>query len=257
MHIEKRHIKLVQSLAQKKYRNEHKKFVLEGYKLIQEALNSNVSFDFIVYNKELVEKKGYESLLAELQKRNIEIYWAHESELEKISNFSTSDGVLAVAKQISLGNDELGDSILVFDQLNDPGNLGTIIRTADWFGIDAIVLGEGSVDMYNPKVVRASMGSLFRVLILTQVDLKKFLNNKKSEYQVFGTSLQGELLDEKGTIQFQKHEKKIFLFGSESHGLGEDLENVCHSLIKIPGGENAESLNLGISAGIIMYQFGK
>ena len=254
MHIEKKYLKFIQSLVQKKQRQQNKQFVLEGAKLIQEALDNNVSFDYVVYNKDLVKKRGYESLIVALRDAGIKIMWGHESEIQKISNFTTSDGLLAVAHMAEYKKSINSSLVLVFEGINDPGNLGTIIRTADWFGISDIVLGEGSVDMYNPKVVRATMGSLFRVRIHPHVNIEEFLSQQQNSYTIWGTSLQGDDFTDDVINKFQDTSPKVIVFGNESHGLSENVEKMCEHLIKIIGVGQAESLNLALSAGILMYE---
>jgi TrmH family RNA methyltransferase len=143
--------------------------------------------------------------------------------------------------------------VLALDQVRDPGNLGTIIRTADWFGIDRIVAASGSVDIWNPKVVQASMGSVFRIPF-HYVDLQQFLNTHAAHVPVYGTLLEGEDVT---TVRFKSG--GIVVIGNESHGISEQIRPLITERITIPGalkGPNgrAESLNASIAAALICYE---
>lgn len=252
MHITKSQIKYITSLAQKKYREKSGRYVIEGYKLIKEALDSNVSFEYIVYNKTILSKDHYKALFNELYDVTSDIYWAHESEIQKLSTFETAEGLLAVVKVVESPEIE-GPCIIGLDAVNDPGNLGTIIRTADWFGVKTLLLGKGTVDVYNPKVVRATMGSLFHVNIVNNVDLVQLVQDlQKKKYRIRGAALKESV----SLKDLQKYDKQVVLFGNESHGLSKELLSLCDDRFTISQGENgqAESLNVGISVGISLAE---
>lgn len=249
MHISKNQIKHINSLSQKKYRQRHESYVIEGYTLLKEALDSNVSFEYLVYTKSALEKPRYKELVDSLYDFTEKMLWASDAEIKKFSNFETSDGILGVTK-MPQGQQVQGDTILALDAINDPGNLGTIMRTAEWFGVETIILGEGSVDPFNAKVVRSSMGSLFRINIISANNLVTVLQDlKKKKYRLVATVLDGDK-----TMQEIDGQKKVIVMGSESHGISDEVRAECDDFIKIKGTGKAESLNVGVAAGIILSQ---
>lgn len=249
MHISKNQIKHINSLSQKKYRQRHESYVIEGYTLLKEALDSNVSFEYLVYTKSALEKPRYKELVDGLYDFTENMLWASDAEIKKFSSFETSDGILGVTK-MPQGQELQGDTILALDTLNDPGNLGTIIRTAEWFGVETIFLGEGSVDPFNAKVVRSSMGSIFRMNIVGTKSLAESLQYlKKKKYRIIGTVLDGDK-----TINEIDNEKIVIVMGSESHGISDEVRAICDDFVKIKGTGRAESLNVGVATGIILSQ---
>ena len=163
MSLSKNHIKLITSLSQKKYRQKHKLFVVEGVKVVQEFLNSSYELE-IVFSTDT----DFSST-----NKFIEVT---DQELKKISSLKNPNKVLAIFKIPNQINPITGGLILALDSINDPGNLGTIIRLCDWFGIEQLVCSNETVDCFNSKVVQASMGSLTRVAV-SYLDLKKYLQN--------------------------------------------------------------------------------
>ena len=210
--ITKNQLKLIRSLQQKKYRKENKLFIVEGVKNIKELLKS----DFTVNS--LYATSEWEGVYE--HKINIS-----NKELSQISTLSTPDKVLAL---VSFPEQDLTTNsslILVLDNINDPGNLGTIIRTADWFGVSQIICSENSVDCFNPKVVQATKGSIFRTNV-TYTNLINFFETNK--LPVYGATLKGVNLRE------SKLQDGVVLMGSESHGIGEALMKFVTHEISIP-----------------------
>ncbi|HAO52588.1 TPA: RNA methyltransferase, partial [Candidatus Magasanikbacteria bacterium] len=161
-------------------------------------------------------------------------------------------GVLAVIDQTEILADQLTDGpIICLDAIKDPGNLGTIIRTADWFGFKNILLSEDTVDVYNPKTVRSTMGSIFHVQIAKTGNLLNTLEKLKKdyEYKIYSLDLEGD-----SHKKMKQEAKAIYIFGSESQGLRSDLEKIVDKSYSIAGNGQAESLNVAISAAIIMAQ---
>ena len=225
--------KYINSLQQKKFRAQHGTFLVEGEKMVEELIQSNFEIEHVFVVKGC-QINGFES---------IEI---SEKEMKYISALSTPSNFLAVAKQkqqqVDLSKTNL---VLVLDNIKDPGNLGTIIRTADWFGINSIVCSNECVDVYNPKVVQATMGSIFRANVL-YVNLVEFFQKNKS-IPVYGALLEGENVYEK-PIQ----DKKAFLLrGSESFGISKELTSFITNKIMIPKFGGAESLNVSVATGIL------
>lgn len=248
--LSKNQLKLINSLRLSKNRQEEGLFIAEGVKLVDELLSS----DFAV--EKIFATDGWISG-SHIPKHRylVDIVEISQQELEKISVLNTPNQVLAIARipETHAAGDFSGEWVLALDQIRDPGNLGTIIRTADWFGIDRIVAASGSVDIWNPKVVQASMGSVFR-MPFHYVDLQKFLNTHASQVPVYGTLLEGEDVT---TVRFKTG--GIVVIGNESHGISEEIIPLITGRITIPGAlkgpkGRAESLNASIAAALICYE---
>lgn len=256
MHVNKSQIKLINSLSIKKYRLREKKFVIEGYKLTKEALDNNADFDFLVYSKTILDKPKYKSLLDDITKSKINVFWASDAEIKKISEMEASDGIIGVINiPKCLSSEALGEKVIVaLDGVSDPGNMGTIIRTCDWFGVKTVLCSKTCVDIYNPKVLRGTMGSIFHINVQDNVDFETEINTLKGEkYNILGTSI--NVKDRLGSFELKiGNEKFVLLFGNETHGLSKELEQKCDSLIKIEGFGKAESLNVGVACGVVLYK---
>jgi TrmH family RNA methyltransferase len=244
--LSKSQISFIKSLHQKKYRNENGLFLIEGIKSINEFINSNYQIHSIY---------GVSQYLAMLQKNsaNIKLFEVNNVELEKISTLKTPQGILALVhlpKQGVIDIAKLKNNFsLVLDDVQDPGNLGTIIRTADWFGINNIICSEHTVDAYNPKTVQSTMGSLCRVNIF-YTNLLQFLNAVKMP--VFGALLSGENI-----YKVNWPQEGLILLGNEGHGISNDLTVKITTPVTIPRIGEAESLNVAVSAAIFCSEIGR
>jgi TrmH family RNA methyltransferase len=236
--LSKNKIKLIRSLQNKKFREEEKLFVVEGKKSVLELLSSDFKVQSVICTENfLKEHKGL------LLNREFELESCSPSELESISSFKTNETILAVAKiKQNLPPKKMEGLVLVLDRINDPGNLGTIIRTADWFEIKTFIASNGTVDFYNSKVLQASMGSFTRVSIY-YTDLGGFL--KESRLPVYAAQKNGKNLH---TFSFKKD--CCLILGSESHGISGDLTPFITEKIGIPGSRKTESLNVASAAAI-------
>jgi len=240
--ISKNQIKLLQSLKIKKYRIQHNNFIAEGPKLAQDIIHSDL---------QVIEVYALESWLKNnarlIEDRNLDTYMVTEKELERISFMKSPSEVLLrisipkLSKYIS----HTGYALLL-DRINDPGNLGTIIRTADWFGIDHIILSEDCADPFNPKTVQSSMGSIGRVKLFKE-NLETIC--RETKMPCYAAELGGEHMA-KTTFA----ENGMLIIGSESHGIDPDILALASQKIKIEGRGYAESLNAAIATGIICYQ---
>lgn len=239
----KSEVKYIQSLYHKKFRDEHGCFVMEGEKMIKELLSMKKGNVKILYAlKDWVDAN--KTLLGVLNK-NLHVIESHE--MEKISFHKTASPVLAVVQKpemVALFNSK-GPAIML-DTIQDPGNLGTIIRTADWFGIKNIFCSYGTADCFNPKVIQSSMGSIFRVNIL-YVDLLGVIEENQ-DVPVWISSLEGDDIR-----QVQPPEKIFLVIGNESKGVHESIRHKAVQKVFIPGSGEAESLNAAVAAGIMMY----
>lgn len=247
--ISKRIISEIRSLHLDKNRKEQQLFIAEGEKVVSELLNSDLQVKLIAGTE-----KFRASINAEWQQ--IEYIEISETELLKISLLRSPNNVLAVAKiPFSLPVDfkRESQSMLFLDGIKDPGNMGTLIRTADWFGIRHIMCSIDCVNVYNPKVVQSAMGSLFRVQLNYGL-LSTFISEAKSTgiYQVVGASADGVPYEQCHTTK-----PVILVIGSESHGLTEEVLSLLDikSAIQKSSGSKAESLNAGIAGGILMAHF--
>ena len=233
--INNREIKLINSLKRKKNRIEEGLFVVEGEKNAEELLHSNFQTIRIYATKDWSN---------EVEHIKISV-----KELDRISSLSTPNRVLALVKVPEQELINTSITSLVIDGVNDPGNLGTIIRTANWFGIKQVICSSNSVDKFNPKVIMASMGAIFKTNVL-YTDLHQFLSDSK--LPIYGALLEGESL-----YNVKLNNPCSLLLGSESHGISKELIPLITNKTTIPGGENTESLNLGVSAAIYCSEYFK
>jgi TrmH family RNA methyltransferase len=241
-------IKLIRSLDQKKYRNIHGLYVAEGEKIVCEILESNVKYEKVLVTEKWIKKHKD---LFEKNEKSITII--SETILNKISFLHTPNEALALMpiQYPKLENvDFKGRLIIVLDQIQDPGNMGTIIRIADWFGIDTIVCSENCVDVYNPKVIQATMGAFLRVKIY-YTKLIDFLKEQKSNnLPIYGATLNGEIIYTTKLTDYG-----IILMGNESKGIDENLLSLIDKPLFIPKYGGAESLNVSVATGIICSEF--
>ena len=231
--LSKNQIKFIKSLKQKKFRLQHQLFVVEGEKIVNEFLNSDWEIKQIYATKEW---KG-------------DAVKVSNKELERISFLKKPNKVLAIIKIPQRKSIVSGNLVLALESVKDPGNLGTIIRLADWFGIQHIICSQNCVELYNPKVVQATMGSICRIQV-QYLNLKSTLKNM-TDYKICAA-----VMDGKSVFSVEKLEKRIVLLGSESHGISSELLELAHQKVTIPKSENsqAESLNVANACGIILAQ---
>ncbi|RBP46645.1 TrmH family RNA methyltransferase [Garciella nitratireducens] len=242
-------------LHQKKYRNQKRKYFIEGIKMLEEAIKWNNSFEAILYSSKLFDVNGGKELYQKLLKIDIPIFELKHTLFKELCFTENSQGIMAVLKQPSYFLKDVLDedfsSIIVLENIQDPGNLGTIIRTADAAGFNAVFLSKGCVDLYNDKTLRATMGSFFHLPIVQGVELERFICDLiEKEYQVVGSSLHTDYYYHK--VEYSK--KKALIIGNESHGISQAVEKLCTNLVKVPILGHAESLNAAIAAGILMYK---
>lgn len=237
--VSKNQIKLITSLQQKKYRKQHELFFAEGIKVIQELLNSNF---------ELYHLFSVEAIFDTLPQNKVTLI--SEAELKKISALTTPNTCLALFRIPEEKPVVESGLILALDDIRDPGNLGTILRLSDWFGISHVVCSNETVDIYNPKVVQATMGSITRVNVI-YTDLEAFLD--QTELPVFGTFMDG------ANIYEQKlPENGIIVMGNEANGISESIEKQTTERLSIPRFgdlQRTESLNVATATAIILSEF--
>ena len=241
--LTKNKIKFINSLSQKKNRVKNNCFVVEGDKIVVELIDSDFKIRTLYTTKKWLEENK-ENLY------NLEIITLSNLELKKISQLSSPNNVLAIVekKDIIFKSSNLSGITLVLDQISDPGNLGTIIRLCDWFGIKNIICSENSVDYLNTKVIQSTMGSIFRVNIFYKKLVSFF---KPTKFPVYAACLDGV------NIKSHKIESDCFiLMGNESNGISKELECFINTRIKIPNNRRgAESLNVACATSIFLYQY--
>lgn len=240
MQASKKQVDFLAKLKQKKYREEHQKFLLENPKVIWEEY-SNPLLDSVYV---------IDSFYVANEDRMVfgKIYHLSGQDLKKISNQVNPLGMLALFNMPKIKKfDFKFPQILILDDISDPGNMGTIIRTADWFGFKHLFLTGDSVDVYNPKVVAASMGSIFNINIHTDVDIYKFIKDlKANHYQIVVTDLRGD------QFEIDKSDKIALVIGNEAKGVDKKIIALADKKFKIKKAGQAESLNAAVAAGIVM-----
>jgi len=240
--------KFVKSLQNRKDREQTNMFIVEGYKLCHELLTSKHPVEFIVITGNA--DVNIINLANQFFTNGIRIYKARPQQFVQLCDTKSPQGILAVAK-INTQQIDYDKPCIILDSVNDPGNLGTIIRTADWFGFKHIILCGESVDNYNAKAVRASMGSLFRCNVTHIDDINSYINEFYTNTKLYGATLTA-----KKNIHAIKPETNFGLvFGSEAHGISQPFKNQLYEEFLIPGKGSAESLNVAVSAGIACYHF--
>jgi RNA methyltransferase, TrmH family len=253
--ITKAQIQYIRSLEQKKVRDESNCFIIEGDKLVREALTLPSGSSYLVigvYGTSQWMQKNWQ-LIHHLGKDSITI---SSGDLDRISLQKTPNQVLAIIQfdRTRIPSFDFQTELLIgLCQVQDPGNIGTIIRLADWFGISGVIASKDSADFFSPKVVQASMGSIFRIKLLT-IDLGAFVRSLPKDFPIYGTHLMGENIY---TTSISKN--GIILLGNESKGLSTELINLTTKNLLIPnfskGSNKPESLNVSIAAAIISSEF--
>ncbi|MCF0064992.1 RNA methyltransferase [Dyadobacter chenwenxiniae] len=242
--LSKNRIKYINSLKIKKYRQLHQSFIVEGAKSVLELLNSDFNIEFLLVTPEFQQK--YASILST---HNTITETVTVQELEGLGSFQTNDSCLAVAKtkQIEFLSPDNSEYVLVLDDVRDPGNLGSIIRIADWYGIKKIICSHDTTDVYNPKVIAASKGSFTRVDVF-YTDLTSYLTENASDKPIIGAFLGGKSLYDFSFAQSGGY----IVMGNESNGIGQAVERFVTDKITIPRVGEAESLNVGIATAVML-----
>ena len=239
--ITKNQIKYINSLQQKKFRVENQSFVVEGAKSVLELLKSDFITEML-----FVTDTFFEEHQNFLHNHPIQVEIATQTDLEKAGSFSSNNAALAVVK--TKENEELlvkeNEFALILDDIRDPGNLGTIIRVADWYGIHKLICSNATVDFYNPKVISATMGSFTRTN-LYYTDLEEFIKNQS--VNIYGTLLEGDNIHE---TKFS--DSGYIVIGNEANGISDSIEKLITHKITIPRFGQAESLNAGIATAVVL-----
>lgn len=250
-------VKFISGLNEKKFRNKNKAFYLEGVKVVNEILDKKKAIDimFIAYSKSiLVATNGGKELLERIEKEDVKALDFDSKIFEYMTDTVNPQGVLVVCKIPEYNLDEEiqknTGNILVLDQVQDLGNLGTIIRSANAFDISLIICTLGTADVYSPKTLRSTMGGILNTSIVYVKDNVEMINTLKNNgYKVVTTSLQA-----KGGLEQITKEKYAFVMGNEANGVSNEIMDMSDMYVKIPMSDKIESLNVGVATSIILYE---
>ena len=245
-------VKHIKKLKDKKYRDEKSQYIIEGVKMIEEAIAENQVVDTVVICEEYINNDTLSSkFLYEIAEK--ECIYVNEKIFSSLTDVVNPQGILAIMDKNNSNKkiDYTDKFILILDDVQDPGNLGTILRTADSVGLKQIVVSKGSVDIYNSKVVRSTMGAIFRTRVIEVEDMEEtILQIKKEKFKVLVTSLNTDK-----SIYDKKLDKVAVVIGNEARGVSEKVIKKADELVKIPMLGRAESLNASVAASVIMYEY--
>lgn len=253
--ISKRQIKLIKSLKiSKNARDREQCFLVEGLRAVEEAVKSNFIIEFVVVSTEFINKHDERSsnLIASLQ--HSKLYIISENQFNCLSDTITPQGIMAVIrmKSFQLKDYAIGNFFMVaLDRIRDPGNLGTIIRTADAAGVNAVIAGKGCVDVYNPKVIRSTMGSIFHLPLILSNDIIETLTELKNKG---GKIVSTHLRAKKFYFELDMTGPTVLVMGKEDEGVSDEVNSIADETVKIPMLGLAESLNVSIANGIILFE---
>ena len=244
-------VKAIKKLKEKKYRNESGKFIVEGIKMLEEALQEKASIEKIILCEDCQNDYSHELDVYEIAKN--EIITVSEKIFKELTGVENPQGILAVInkeKNKPINYNE--DIIIALDGIQDPGNLGTILRTIDSVGLTQVVLSEKTADPYNPKVVRSTMGAIYRVNIIQTENLQNTLKQiAKNDYKIMATALD----EESKSVYDIKLKKKVIVIGNEANGISKEIISMSDEKIIIPMLGKTESLNAAVATGVILYEY--
>lgn len=255
--LSRRELKRFAALSQKKYRQKYNQCILEGVRLCEEALRSDWHLHTLFITQEFYEHNR-DALPIQLSRdRGLEIRRISQSEFRRITDTKSGQGVALLADLPEslrfTPTPAHSPDILLLDAITDPGNLGTLFRSADWFGVRHIVLGAGTVEWSNPKVVRSSMGAVFRTSLYTEPALATLLKElNQYNYQIIAADLNGTPLPELKYLNTSG--PFALILGNEAHGISPAISAISDSTFTIPGEGNADSLNVAMAGAMFLYE---
>lgn len=237
--LENKKVKELKKLKQKKYRDKTKTYLVEGIHLVNEAYKSGDLLELILLEGEKIDI-------------NVKTTYVTKEVLKSISFLDTPYNVIGLCKY-KKENDDIGNKILILDGIQDPGNLGTIIRSSLAFNVDTIILSKGAVDLYNSKVLRGAQGMHFYINIIRCDLISKVQELKKLGYKIYGTNVNNGV-SIKNVKDFKKY---AIIMGNEGAGMSKELQNLCDESIYIDMNKSCESLNVAVATSIILYELNK
>ncbi len=244
--ISKNELKYYSSLLKKKFRDKENKFLIEGEKIVREGIQSEYNCEIIFVTKQFVEEN--KKIISKLQNGKFRLEILSNSDFSKLTDTVNPQGIAAVINHPVSKRKIDSDLVVCLDNISDPGNLGTIIRNCDWFGIRDLVLVNNCADPYNPKAIRSSMGSIFHLNIFTEFEFEKdFKKLFALGYKLIFTDTKGEDID-----SFSFTGKIIITFSNEANGPSENIKSLSQTRITIPRIGKAESLNVASASAVIL-----
>ena len=244
-------VKEIKKLKEKKFRDQESKYIIEGIKLVKEAIEEKAKISKIVVCEDCLNDGTLEqSLMYEIAR--FDCIGVTEKVFKTITDVATPQGILAVIEKNTNSQIEYNeDIIVVLDGIQDPGNLGTILRTVDSVNLKQIILSEKCADAYNPKVVRSTMGAIFRVNIIESKNIIETLKEiKKNKFKIMATSLETD-----NSIYTIDYNKKAIVIGNEANGVSKEVLSLADEKVKIPMLGKTESLNAAVATGVILYEY--
>ena len=242
-------IKYLKKLKEKKYRDEYGQYIVEGKKMLDEAFSENASIKKVVISETYSKENNLSIMEKKIASSNMSII--SDKLFKEVSNVVTNQGIIAIIeKNLDIPIDYNERFYLILDNIQDPGNMGTIIRTADSLNIKQLIVSNGCVEVYNPKVIRSTMGAIFRVNIIEVADLMQTITEMKEKgIKVYATDLNTDK-----TIYSVDYENAAVIIGNEANGVEEQIKNIATDKIKIPMIGKTESLNAAVATSIILYE---
>ncbi len=251
-------IKKLSELKDRQGRRDQNLFLIEGVRSITEALENDAGLRRIIVSLGANSEK-FARLYSMASEQGIEIEEVPATKFRKLRTTETSQGIIAVASIPTITLEDFvselrsmrAATVLLLDRISDPGNLGTILRSAAWFGVDGVLIAGNSVDVYNPKVVRSAMAAVLRLKMVQEVDLKESIQElKKFGFAVVAAELDGKT----SCFDYEFPSKLAMVFGSEASGISSDIARLCETSVSIPRVGKMESLNVGVAASIVMAE---
>lgn len=234
--VHNEHIKELVKLKERKYRDQTSLFLVETKHLVLEAYKAGLIKELILEQNEIFPL-------------DVPITYVSKEVLKKLSSVESPSNVMAVVEKRKV-EEKYGEKVLILDRIQDPGNLGTIIRSAVAFNIDTIICSPDTVDFYNPKVVRASQGMMFHIPIMIKNTTKTIQELKNNDYKIVGT----KVTNGKDVRTASIYSHFALIIGNEGQGISKDIENLCDEYLYIKMNENCESLNASVAASILLYE---
>ncbi|MBM4166635.1 MAG: RNA methyltransferase [Ignavibacteria bacterium] len=255
--LSQQQLKHTRQLLQKKFRVERQQFLVEGFHCVEEALQSDWNVDMLIGTENSYANNSAKHIHLLSKQKKIPLVEISTQEIEKLSDTQTTQGIFAVVDKKK--NWQLAEYvhaphtlIVAFDAVSDPGNLGAMLRTCDWFGVDVVLLGKNCVELFNPKVLRASMGAVFHLPIVEErnlaVELQEF---QLQHFSIFSTVANGNrsFYEIPPTL---RNAKSVLVFGNEAHGISSELEQRSDGVFSIPKFGKAESLNVASALSAVL-----
>lgn len=247
------HLKDLCRLKQKKFRSLEQKFIAEGARLCREAISAKAKIQEIIASTEALALPAIDTILHLAEELKIPTYSASPTDFKTLTDTQSPQGVVCIINKNQPPWGHWGSLVLCLDNIKDPGNLGTILRSAEWFGVKTICTSRNSVELYNPKVVRSTMGTIFRISVHEGIELNDFVSEQKANgYRIVASVVQGGV----PLKDFQKTKQDILLIGSEVIGLSR-AQYPIDLQVTIPTRGRGDSLNAAVAASIILYELTK